>query len=819
MNFRYRYVPFGTAFLPGEDLRSNGDTEPEKLYANELVVDVGGVCRGYQGEQLHIYDHHFFRADGQFPSASAAVLHHASDIHEAFAADKPGRDNVLWLVTHRDPDFDAFCAMYLVRSILDGSLPAGGWERFGVLPDGWRERRGAESGDSARSASGDVRHDREIDWFKPDLSNLDGEPARRAAVLLAAYAACVDNCRRSACSRTRALHSVLYAAITRGRNYMGEESGAVEFFRAAREAITVRKLNPLVDSVLENNREFTPELSLLDREGELYQRDIKRSRRAMVDLLEVPFQSWFPAVEAQSLFSDDKELRMAEAHLQAGAERRSQTDGIYLRDPECLLFKEWARLDTENSSLGTGFIFSAIAYSSGRPGAAKNKTSYFFSLDPERAGNRHLYNVWARLQAEEVRSLRSQEQQADESVSAENCRKGFEGRAGTLARYFDDPWFDGANYRCTIVATPARGTLIGEPGNRSDLSDDPVTELVRQELELSLFHSQVKVRHLPATLKNKPGPSPQPCPILSALEIALVPYACLRFAKVRIKEDVGLLHRPMSEQIGRTLWRVLEGREGAGVPSDFSERHLLINVDWVGVWSRRGAAIAYKESGELDALRFERLFEDFASLSCEVEELISAKSNHSTDPQVIETAHRLTGEAAKLKRDLALPENRLPSRFFEAVRFGEVLEMVRDVQTASNIAIVAHVQGMLEWIEIFLVSVYAAHLSHMIGFHGLQVATAAIFGAVVTAFFVLPTWRQRGLVSAIALLVFLALLLLLPQEPLEAHHMLIELHPEWQRPRYPLLGLILIGIFLLVRILRSPGSSHLQHQAESRSRR
>ena len=133
---------------------------------------------------------------------------------------------------------------------------------------------------------------------------------------------------------------------------------------------------------------------MLDREGELDQCDIKRSRRAMVDLLEAPFESWFPAVEAQPLFADDQELRLEEAHLQTGAERRSQTDGIYLRDPECLLFKEWARLDIENSSLGTGFIFSAIAYSSGRSGAAEH-TSYFSSLDPERAGNRHRYNGWA----------------------------------------------------------------------------------------------------------------------------------------------------------------------------------------------------------------------------------------------------------------------------------------------------------------------------------------------------------------------------------------------------------------------------------------
>ena len=79
-------------------------------------------------------------------------------------------------------------------------------------------------------------------------------------------------------------------------------------------------------------------------------------------------------------------------------------DGIYIRDPECRLFKEWCRADHSHSLMGRGFGFTAVSYSGNRQGAARNTSAYFFSLDPERAGNCHLYNVWASLQAEEARA-------------------------------------------------------------------------------------------------------------------------------------------------------------------------------------------------------------------------------------------------------------------------------------------------------------------------------------------------------------------------------------------------------------------------------
>ncbi len=112
MNFKYRYVPFGTNFLAHAGTRIDGQAEEAWLFENELVVDVGGVSWGYANEERSILDHHFFRTEGQYPSAAAAVLHQAHRICERFQHLRDSETH-FWLVTHKSPDFDAFCSMYL----------------------------------------------------------------------------------------------------------------------------------------------------------------------------------------------------------------------------------------------------------------------------------------------------------------------------------------------------------------------------------------------------------------------------------------------------------------------------------------------------------------------------------------------------------------------------------------------------------------------------------------------------------------------------------------------------------------------------------
>jgi hypothetical protein len=223
------------------------------------------------------------------------------------------------------------------------------------------------------------------------------------------------------------------------------------------------------------------------------------------------------------------------------------------------------------------------------------------------------------------------------------------------------------------------------------------------------------------------------------------------------------------------------------VPTDFLIRHLLVHDQWVAVWSRRGAAIASKPNDE--SQRFKGLFERFAKLSGDVGEL-TLQLEKSTpgselvkpDPSqeatllkrskgLVDESEKLIAQVASLRRELALPENRLPSRYFEATRLGDVLATVRDIhrsavekvereearerdsKIATNINTMAHLQTIVEWIEIFVVSVYAAELCDKLTedkHEPLIISAAAAFGAAVTAVLVLPTWTKKCLVAIIA---------------------------------------------------------------------
>jgi hypothetical protein len=687
MNFKYRYVGYGTVFKRAEGLRDRvGRSEedpfaPSRLFANELVVDVGGVCWGYEGEESPIIDHHFRREKGgQFPSAAAAVLHNAVRIHERFK----DCNGILWLVTHDQPDFDAYCAAYLARCILEGAIPAEGWETFGVRPEGWfPEEKKSEK--------------KSIDWFKPRLDGLP--PERRWPILLAAYAACVDNCKRLSCPKERALHSVLYAAMRRGRDF--GSTGAVEFFNEARAAME-KGLNPLCDSLFDEQSTFAPELDMLKRELLVYERDIKRARRTIVNVPKaaVPFEKWFGQVSRIPLLSSD--LHIQSPHLETAQDRR-QVDGIYIRDPECVLFKEWARMDTENSSMGEGFIFTAVAYSNDKASNPVNTTDYYFSLDPERSRGCHLYSVWALLQAKEIEILQhsdrpevvalredlkkkekdaAKDHASDPTKRGTICRLHFEERAAALKPLFDDPWFDGHNYKCTIVVTANRGTYIGPPGTQGDLSDDPVARIVQEELEFSFFHpgSAVEVVDFAASTNGQDLDLPQKAVSISDALRTIEPPRdrYYRFCKVVLHKDVNVMRPQMAQQIGKLLWELLEG--DSPLHPDFAQRHLLMSHHWVGVWTRHGAAVAHKQTAQQEAENLESIFQEIAGISKEIDRYIDSKPETE---EIVEEGQALLRRVANLQHQLLLPENRLAARFFEATRLSELLETVSDLNEAE----------------------------------------------------------------------------------------------------------------------------------------
>jgi hypothetical protein len=737
--FRYRFVDFGTVFAPGAGIRAadQGSENPCALFVNELVTDVGGTCLN-GGEELAVLDHHF-RRDAQFPAASAAVLHKAKLIRNRFAQ----QDGVFWLVTHKQPDFDAFCSMYLARWILEDPNAIVEWQDCGLHPDGW-----ADSVDR-----------RKIKWFAPDLHEVSSE--RRWPLLMASYASIVDNGQHFPCPRSRALHSILYAALARGRDYLCETSGATELFDEIKAAIRDKKRNPIFDSVLEGSREFAPELEMLDREVEAYHRDLRRARKSIVYLQrsEEPFPIFFDKLKQRPLLPQPGARTIDPEHLLTD-QPRVPTDGIYLRDPECLLFKEWARLDLENSALGRGFEFTAVAYPNGRPEGDRNHTDYFFAIDPERADGRHLYRVWARLQAKEVAAL------GEQQVSEKPARRGFEARAGTLAKYFSDPWFDGQNYLATIVATPNHGTEIAPPGSDGGLEDDAIVEVVRSEVEHSVYLSKtgsdipvITVCDLSA-VRDESDAAPLDYDIAELAKVPPPTQRRFRFARIPLRNDVPIAMASgnhLSQQIGETLWEALYPDLRLAKPLDFAQRHLVVAPGCVGVWGDRGIGIAYKPDQRVAAQpqgvpdcdnAVEKDFIRIVALARQIDELIAKSENLSTNGreapshppelndsgssnlprQIAAEGELLARTAARIKHNLTLPHSDLLRRFYDATGIDELLTTLRDLnqtaaehlrreqmdeqasKTRESTETVAEVQTKLEYLEVFIVGVYALEM-------------------------------------------------------------------------------------------------------------
>ena len=130
------------------------------------------------------------------------------------------------------------------------------------------------------------------------------------ALLLARYAAHVDNARRIFVPRERALHSVLYAAILRGRPYLSTDSGARELFDEARRYIEAGR-DPLYDIVVDRDGEFACELALLENERPAYERDLQRARRTIVFVPKPiePFPRVYETLANEPLLDEKDELR------------------------------------------------------------------------------------------------------------------------------------------------------------------------------------------------------------------------------------------------------------------------------------------------------------------------------------------------------------------------------------------------------------------------------------------------------------------------------------------------------------------------------
>jgi len=669
ITFKHRFVPFGTRFTSKTGNRGLDDLrESNRLHQNEIAVDVGGCCFSVEDNSPLVVDHHCAKGECRYPSSSAGVLVHAEAIHDALGRRVTDRAATVWLVTHESADFDALASCFLLKGILDGSsaykVPLAGWEELNAS---------------------------QLNWFEPPSSTAE---ECRWPLLVASYAAHIDQCRKLRCDRTTALHSVLYAALLR-RSSEFLESGATHFFQSAVNAIRTLGLNPLFDSLFDGMPEWAPELLFLKRESDAYQKDIARARRCLVQVRKCAdgFEHLLHRVEGvcegdgipllHRTPDGNSEINTRHLRVMEAAEYSAgvQVDGVFIRDPECLLFKEWARNDTENSLLRVGFIFTAVGYSNIKKSPV-NHSDYYFAIDPERIPGAHLYNVWVRLQSEEIRA-RLEGGLARPSNSA---RPGFENRGRGFDPYFADPWFDGQNYGGTVVVTPAEGTVIAPSGRNCDLTDDPIAAIVSEELEYSVFSR--RIGESPQVLIHEFGMSPSaasrsresPVPLGDGAKIG-PSEGCFLFAEVQLHSDVDLRVPGLAFQIARTLWPFLEPPGVAHAPKDLEERHLSAYSDVVAIWNRRGIAVAYKAEARqrVDGLRENlRVLAIIASHISSMPDPSAAAVNHhrknASNEFDMESGEQLLTEVVRLRLQAARPENRPLRQLMDAIQFDQIIQ-------------------------------------------------------------------------------------------------------------------------------------------------
>jgi hypothetical protein len=115
----------------------------------------------------------------------------------------------------------------------------------------------------------------------------------------------------------------------------------------------------------------------------------------------------------------------------------SQVDGLFMQDPESILFPDWARGDNQRSSKGKGFILLAVNFQSQR---------YIISVDPQ-----------------SIYSLKGLGYLLEEKETQKRQVLGKE-RTGEPRPGYDnsDPWYDGRNplHNYTIIDTPRNGSVL-----------------------------------------------------------------------------------------------------------------------------------------------------------------------------------------------------------------------------------------------------------------------------------------------------------------------------------------------------------------------
>jgi hypothetical protein len=661
------------------------------------------------------------------------VIHHATSVRERLGNE---RFAVIWLVARERADFDTHTALYLIARLVTG-YEQSDWPSAVIGDDG---------------SKGETEE--KLSWLGAGyIGNIPG----RWAIVLARYAAHVDNARRVFVPREQALHSILYACYQRGRPFWTTGSGPTILFDEATRIIGESGRDPLFDVVLNPTGEFEPEFALLTRESEAYKRDLRRSRQTIVHVPVLSeshtFRDALTRVESSPLIDADGTI--TPIHMQAmDVGKKREFDGLFLRDPECILFKEWARLDVDGSSLHRGFTFTFIAKSNGlQHGEALNKTNYVIALDPLDANGAHLYTLWVRLQAAEINA-----RQAGNVSLNGVVRPGFEGRAGAFEDCFIDPWFDGAIYDGTLISTPRHGTLISTAGTSSDCMDDAIAQLVVAELELSIYQEQShgfdvstetgECRNFSVDLKAQPQRVP-------------IDAHTYRLVNVELHDDVKLGHEPLIEQIDTVLWDLLHPGDDPVVPPKLRTRSFR-HGNLIGVWSRSGIAMAHKPSATRTAQELAVHFKTIVECAGAIRALVAdlevdnddrdrstvtrgPSERRELNRQRMDRTEKIMLRIIRTQQDLATPEGRLITNFLAETGLDELGTTLRDISVSKKMdgqqEASADTQGKLDWLQLLFIGVY-----------GTDVANIFSTDAVPEQFRLLVTTISTALITIVAAL-------------------------------------------------------------------
>src|SRR6266481_1638226 len=541
---------------------------------------------------------------------------------------------------------------------------------------------------------------------------------------------------RMECPLERRSRSVFLAAVRRGRKDTGKLSEEIW-----KQACTVEF--PLVDSLPSGH--FQHEFALLDRDQASYDRDLKRAIR---------FCAFMPC-------GHDHKLKVHE--------------GIWIEDPESVLFTDWAWRDLKNSTEHAGFALVVVRQ--GQPWRIAANPAKDLHLD-ELAGKIRDETGKSWLQAPAMKISGKDIQTVDSNVGWRSL------------------W-------C----------------NAMDVDRDQLEKAIREYCEGALFEKGAEWVCGEAELRPWPDePRTNEKPRID-------------FIRCQLNEQVG--HR-VPETAARViylgLWTLVRpaGDRRQGAPVKFGD-HCQGDSGLLTVWSRSGLAAGWSDPAANSLAKnlmdqLEQFCEKLSALWDRSDALAKVKREDET-AKTVQGRIYVGREFLSVRADLTHPRYRLVRRLFERLDFATAHSSHVDLQLTSEIAKLTDesqkltkqnhaIEEKFRFLELLIIAFYGVEFVHLLTGETLKQ----------------ESWPWAGLVAAGALVVVSGVLYFLAEQYLEREEnereedrMPGETGPEKPadvrkktgRPRRLLM--IAIGVILLLAVayVGAEAFRHRHHTQES----